>query len=45
MYKNAINWNDIQDDTDLQVWNRLTSNFLVARKGSVVPMTSCHGAR
>jgi hypothetical protein len=24
----AINWNKIQDDKDLEVWNRLTSNWL-----------------
>ncbi len=23
----AINWNKIRDDKDLEVWNRLTSNF------------------
>ena len=23
----AVNWNKIQDDKDLEVWNRLTSNF------------------
>uniref|UniRef100_UPI00398C2903 ribonucleotide-diphosphate reductase subunit beta n=1 Tax=Salmonella enterica TaxID=28901 RepID=UPI00398C2903 len=23
----AINWNKIQDDKALEVWNRLTSNF------------------
>jgi len=23
----AINWNRIQDDKDLEVWNRLTVNF------------------
>ncbi|WP_244609599.1 hypothetical protein, partial [Escherichia coli] len=23
----AINWNKISDDKDLEVWNRLTSNF------------------
>ncbi len=23
----AINWNKIEDDKDLEVWNRLTSNF------------------
>lgn len=37
MYKNAINWNDIQDDTDLQVWNRLTSNFWLPEK---VPLSN-----
>lgn len=23
----AVNWNRIEDDKDLEVWNRLTSNF------------------
>ena len=23
----AINWNRIEDDKDLEVWNRLTGNF------------------
>ncbi|KAA5951083.1 MULTISPECIES: class 1b ribonucleoside-diphosphate reductase subunit beta [unclassified Pantoea] len=28
----AINWNRIQDDKDLEVWNRLTSNFWLPEK-------------
>ncbi len=29
---NAINWNRIQDDKDLEVWNRLTGNFWLPEK-------------
>lgn len=28
----AINWNAIEDDKDLEVWNRLTSNFWLPEK-------------
>lgn len=28
----AINWNRIEDDTDLLIWNRLTSNFWLPEK-------------
>ena len=28
----AINWNRIQDDKDLEVWNRLTTNFWLPEK-------------
>lgn len=28
----AVNWNRIQDDKDLEVWNRLTSNFWLPEK-------------
>ncbi|EOS94083.1 class 1b ribonucleoside-diphosphate reductase subunit beta [Erwinia tracheiphila] len=28
----AINWNQIEDDKDLEVWNRLTSNFWLPEK-------------
>lgn len=28
----AVNWNKIQDDKDLEVWNRLTSNFWLPEK-------------
>lgn len=28
----AINWNRLQDDKDLEVWNRLTSNFWLPEK-------------
>jgi ribonucleoside-diphosphate reductase beta chain len=31
----AINWNEIEDDTDLIVWNRLTSNFWLPEKISL----------
>ena len=33
----AINWNRIQDDKDLDVWNRLTSNFWLPEK---VPLSN-----
>jgi ribonucleoside-diphosphate reductase beta chain len=33
----AINWNKIEDDIDLQVWNRLTSNFWLPEK---VPLSN-----
>lgn len=33
----AINWNKIQDDKDLEVWNRLTSNFWLPEK---IPLSS-----
>jgi ribonucleoside-diphosphate reductase beta chain len=33
----AINWNRIQDDKDLEVWNRLTSNFWLPEK---VPLSN-----
>ena len=26
----AINWNKLEDDKDLEVWDRLTGNFLAA---------------
>lgn len=32
MLKKAINWNKIEDETDLLVWNRLISNFWVPEK-------------
>ena len=28
----AVNWNRIEDDKDLEVWNRLTSNFWLPEK-------------
>lgn len=31
----AINWNKISDDKDLEVWNRLTSNFWLPEKVSL----------
>lgn len=34
---NAINWNRIEDDKDLEVWNRLTSNFWLPEK---VPLSN-----
>ena len=37
MYKEAINWNTIEDDKDLEVWNRLTSNFWLPEK---VPLSN-----
>jgi ribonucleoside-diphosphate reductase beta chain len=33
----AINWNRIQDDKDLEVWNRLTNNFWLPEK---VPLSN-----
>ncbi|WP_017349953.1 class 1b ribonucleoside-diphosphate reductase subunit beta [Pantoea sp. A4] len=33
----AINWNRIQDDKDLEVWNRLTTNFWLPEK---VPLSN-----
>jgi len=33
----AVNWNIIQDDKDLEVWNRLTSNFWLPEK---VPLSN-----
>lgn len=33
----AINWNRIEDDTDLLIWNRLTSNFWLPEK---VPLSN-----
>src|SRR5471030_3416228 len=33
----AINWNKLQDDKDLEVWNRLTSNFWLQEK---VPLSN-----
>ena len=32
MSKEAINWNRIEDDKDVDVWNRLTSNFWLPEK-------------
>ncbi len=33
----AINWNRLQDEKDLEVWNRLTSNFWLPEK---VPLSN-----
>lgn len=33
----AINWNNIEDEKDLEVWNRLTSNFWLPEK---VPLSN-----
>lgn len=33
----AINWNRLQDDKDLEIWNRLTSNFWLPEK---VPLSN-----
>lgn len=33
----AINWNRVEDEVDLQVWNRLTSNFWLPEK---VPLSN-----
>jgi len=32
MSKEAINWNRIEDDKDVEIWNRLTSNFWLPEK-------------
>lgn len=37
MSKEAINWNRIQDEKDVEVWNRLTSNFWLPEK---VPLSN-----
>lgn len=37
MTLNAINWNRIEDEKDLEVWNRLVSNFWVPEK---VPLSN-----
>lgn len=34
---NAINWNDVTDPKDLEVWNRLTANFWLPEK---VPLSN-----
>lgn len=34
---NAINWNRMDDDKDLEIWNRLTSNFWLPEK---VPLSN-----
>ena len=31
----AINWNNIEDDKDLEIWNRLTTNFWLPEKIAV----------
>lgn len=33
----AINWNRIQDDKDVEVWNRLVNNFWLPEK---VPLSN-----
>src|SRR5690625_7466606 len=33
----AINWNRVEDDKDLEVWNRLTTNFWLPEK---VPLSN-----
>lgn len=35
--EDAINWNDIEDPKDLEVWNRLVTNFWVPEK---IPLSS-----
>ncbi len=40
----AINWNRIEDDKDLEVWNRLTGNFWLPEKCRF-PTTSNRGKR
>ena len=37
MTPKAINWNRLQDDKDLEVWNRLTANFWLPEK---VPLSN-----
>lgn len=38
----AVNWNKIEDEKDLEVWNRLTSNFWLPEK---VPLSNDIPAR
>ena len=33
----AVNWNRLQDDKDLEIWNRLTANFWLPEK---VPLSN-----
>ena len=33
----AVNWNRVEDDKDLEVWNRLTTNFWLPEK---VPLSN-----
>lgn len=33
----AINWNRIEDDKDLEIWNRVTANFWLPEK---VPLSN-----
>ena len=37
MLHRAINWNDIPDEKDLEIWNRLTANFWLPEK---VPLSN-----
>ncbi len=39
----AINWNRIEDDKDLEVWNCLTGNFWLPEKVLRSPMISHPG--
>lgn len=32
----AINWNRMQDDKDLEIWNRLTVNFWLPDKDTFI---------
>jgi len=40
----AINWNRIQDDKDVDVWNRLVNNFWLPRRCRC-PTTFSRGPR
>lgn len=40
----AINWNRLEDEKDLEVWDRLTGNFWLPEK-SPSPTTSPAGRR
>ena len=37
----SINWNDIPDDIDLEIWNRLTSNFWLPEAVPEIGRASC----
>ena len=42
----AINWNKLEDDKDLEVWDRLTGNFWLPEKVPVsndLPGNRCRG--
>lgn len=39
----AINWNRLTDDKDLEVWDRLTGNFWLPEKVPLCPMTCSPG--
>ena len=40
----AINWNNVEDEKDLEIWNRLTGNFWLPEKISLAndPVSYTH---